>query len=306
MTKFHFQFLFMFVSQVVFGQKIDSIQLYPNGVPGAILSKNPETSTNNDGILCLRDIQTPMIYAYTPKNKTSDAAVVIYPGGGYYIVAIDHEGFQLAKWFNERGITAFVVKYRVPMDEYMTNKEIRPLQDAQQAIRYVRQNSAKFGINIDKIGTMGFSAGGHLAATVSSHFQTQVGEIIDDKTSVKPNFQMLIYPVISFGDKFGHLGSRDNLLGLNPPIDKIDYYCNEKWVTKETPPTFLLSTSDDFVSSQNSIEYYMACKKNNVPAELHIFESGGHGYALIKKNRGPVEGWSERLEDWLRFRKLMK
>lgn len=284
----------------------DTIILYPKGVPGLKGIQIPEDSKTTDGITRVKDITQPALYVYQPKSKTSDAAVIICPGGGYRILAIDHEGFDIAKWFNERGITAFVLKYRLPQDELFENAEIRPLQDAQQAIRIVRKEAAKYGISPVKIGIMGFSAGGHLASTASTHFNTQVGEIIDPSLSVRPDFSLLIYPVITFGAENTHSGSRDNLIGANAPVTKIELYSNEKHVTAETPPTFLISTTDDGVSPENSILYFQACRKNKVPVEMHIYEKGGHGYALKKKGSGPVETWPYRMEDWMRERKLMK
>jgi len=284
----------------------DTIILYPNGVPGLKGAQIPEDSQKSGGITRVKDITQPAVYVYQPKNKTSDASVIICPGGGYGILAIDHEGYEIAQWFNDRGVTAFVLKNRLPQDELFENAEIRPLQDAQQAIRIIRKNSVKYGIAPDKIGIMGFSAGGHLASTASTHFKTQVGEITDATVSVRPDFSLLIYPVITFGAVNTHSGTRDNLVGANAPADKIDLYSNEKHVTAETPPTFLISTTDDGVSPENSISYYQACRNNKVPVEMHIYEKGGHGYALKKNGLGPVESWPDRLADWMRERKLMK
>ena len=285
----------------------DTIVLYPKGVPG--LKKGiqiPEDSQISGGITRVKDITHPALFVYPPILKTSDAAVVICPGGGYGILAIDHEGYEIARWFNDRGITAFVLKYRLPQDELFDNAEIRPLQDAQQAFRIIRKDAIKYGISPDKIGIMGFSAGGHLAATASTHFTTQVGEITDPEISVRPDFSLLIYPVITFDKVNTHSGTRDNLVGLNPSAEQINLYSNELHVSTETPPTFLISTTDDGVSPENSILYYEACRKNKVPVEMHIYEKGGHGYALKIKGLGPVETWPYRLEDWMRERKLMK
>lgn len=284
----------------------DTILLYPKGTPGLIGLQIPEDSKTTDGITRVKDITQPALYVYQPKTKASDVAVIICPGGGYGILAIDHEGYEIAQWFNDRGVTAFVLKNRLPQDELFENSEIRPLQDVQQAFRIIRKNAAEYGISPDKIGIMGFSAGGHLASTASTHFHTQVGEITDPSISVRPDFSLLIYPVITFGSVNTHSGTRDNLVGANAPADKIDLYSNEKQVTAETPPTFLISTTDDFVSPENSILYFEACRKNNVPVEMHIYEKGGHGYALKKNGLGPVESWPDRMEDWMRERKLIK
>jgi acetyl esterase/lipase len=284
----------------------ETILLYTGTAPGSTGKQVPEDSKTTDGITRVKDVTQPALIVYPAKKKTTDATVIICPGGGYGILAIDHEGYDIAKWFNDRGMTAFVLKYRLPQEELFNNDEIRPLQDAQQAIRIVRKNAAKYGVSPDKVGMMGFSAGGHLAATASTHFTTQVGEITDPSISVRPDFSLLIYPVITFNDRFTHFGSRDNLIGKNPPVEKIEWYSNDKQVTKDTPPTFLISTTDDSVQPENSIAYFLACKKNKVPVEMHIYEKGGHGYGLKKQGKGPVETWAARMEDWLKDRKLMK
>lgn len=301
-------FLFILFTGIllnVFSQN-ETILLYPDGVPGSKGVQIQEDSKTTDGIIRVKDVTQPALYLYQPAQKTSDAAVIICPGGGYGILAIDHEGYEIAAWFNQRGVTAFVLKYRLPQDELFENAEIRPLQDAQQAIRLVRKRAAEYGISPDKIGMMGFSAGGHLASTASTHFNIQVGEITDMAISVRPDFSLLIYPVITFGEVNTHSGSRDNLIGKNPPAEKISLYSNEEHVTPETPPAFLISTADDGVPAENSILYFLACKKNHVPVEMHIYEKGGHSYALKKHSLGPVESWPDRMEDWMQERKLMK
>lgn len=298
-------FLMMIIANT--NAQSDTIVLYPKGAPGLIKGiQIPEYSLTTDGITRVKDITRPALYVYQPKIKTSDASVVICPGGGYSILAIDHEGYDIARWFNDRGITAFVLKYRLPQDELFENAEIRPLQDAQQAFRIIRKNAAKYGISPDQIGIMGFSAGGHLASTASTHFKTQVGEITDAAISVRPDFSLLIYPVITFDKLNTHSGTRENLVGMNPTAEQIKLYSNELHVTAETPPAFLISTTDDGVSPENSILYFEACRKNKVSVEMHIYEKGGHGYGMKKKGIGPVETWPDRLEDWMRERKLMK
>jgi acetyl esterase/lipase len=305
MKSFIFTILLQMMLVISYSQT-ETILLYPHGVPGLKGTQIQEDSKTSEGITRAKDITQPALYLYQPKIKTSDAAVIICPGGGYGILAIDHEGYDIAAWFNERGVTAFVLKYRLPQDELFENAEIRPLQDAQQAIRLVRTNAAKYGISPDKIGIMGFSAGGHLASTASTHFDTQVGEITDPAISVRPDFSLLIYPVITFTEANTHSGSRDNLVGVNASAAKIEYYSNEKHVSANTPPAFLISTADDWVSPENSIMYFQACRKNNVPVEMHIYEKGGHGYALKKRNLGPVESWPARMEDWMKARNLMQ
>ena len=305
MKKIILAFAFMGIMTPSTAQK-NPVLLYPEGTPGLKEGINiPENSKTDGGITRVNDVTQPALYVYQPKKKVSDAAVIICPGGGYSILAIDHEGYEIAEWFNARGITAFVLKYRLPQENLFTHVDIRPLQDAQQAIRLVRKNANKYGISPEKIGIMGFSAGGHLASTASTHFNRQVGETADPTSNVRPDFSILIYPVISMGDRFTHSGSRNNLIGQNPSVENIELYSNDKQVSKDTPPTFLISTTDDWVVPENTINYFLACKKNNVPVEMHIYAKGGHGYALKKRNLGAVEKWPARLEDWLKDRKLL-
>jgi len=195
------------------------------------------------------------------------------------------------------GITAFVVKYRIPNHATMENPEIGPLQDAQQAIKTVRQRASEWELKSDHIGIMGFSAGGHLASTAGTHFKM---DLLPDagNTNFRPDFMILIYPVISFQDSIGHLGSRDQLIGKQPPIEKINLYSNELQVTSETPPTFLVHASDDkIVKADNSILFYEALLHHRVPAELHLYQRGGHGFGLVNKTTN--DKWIERLENWM-------
>lgn len=294
----------MLFSILVSAQEI--IPLYPDGkVPGLKKSGIVEKSPKEGGVTRISNVTQPSITIYSPKNKTTDAAVIICPGGGYGILAYDHEGTEIAEWFNKKGMTAVVLKYRLPERENFDNVSIRPLQDAQTAIRYVRKNADKYGISKDKIGIMGFSAGGHLAATASTLFDTQVGEVTDPSVSVRPDFSLLIYPVISFDKEITHVGSKENLIGKNPSKEDEIRFSPEKQVKADTPPAFLISTTDDWVVPENSIAYFLACKKNKVPVEMHIYEKGGHGYALKDNNLGPVQSWPDRMEDWLRGKKIL-
>lgn len=284
----------------------ETIKLYPNGTPGLIKkSISAEKAPKDGGITRISNVTEPSITIYSPKEKKTDAAVLICPGGGYGILAYDHEGTEIAEWFNQKGMTAVVLKYRLPERENFENVKIRPLEDSQTALRFLRKNATKYKISPSKIGIMGFSAGGHLAATTSTLFETALGTQ-DETISARPDFSILIYPVISMDSKITHLGSRENLLGKNPSSDEVDFYSAEKQVTSKTPPTFLLSTTDDFVVPENSIQYYLACKEKKVPVSLHIFEKGGHGYALKKRNLGAVETWPFLLENWLLDLKLLE
>ncbi len=285
------------------------IPLYEGAAPGLKTGLNIKEDVKvgeTDGITRLRDITVPTLTVFSPKNKTSDAAVIICPGGGYYILAWDHEGTSIGEWFAKRGVTAFVLKYRLPQPELFENSEIRPLQDIQQAIRFVRKNASEYKLNPAKIGVMGFSAGGHLAATASTHFNKQVGEIVDPNVNVRPDFSILMYPVISFTDGLAHLGSRDNLLNKNISVEKIKEYSNELQVNKDTPPAFLVHAIDDGVLVGNSIAYVKALKSHNIPAEMHIYDKGGHGFSMKKSNTGPVAKWPDRLAEWMQAHNWMK
>lgn len=273
------------------------IPLYEK-IPNSKASVNRETSVTTDGILRISKVSNPSLTMYKPAVAGSNrTAVIICPGGGYGILAASHEGSDIARIFNEWGITAFVLKYRLPDDSIMTDKTIGPLQDAQRALQLVRENAVKWGIDADKIGIMGFSAGGHLAATASTHFNKPV---IDNpgKISLRPDFSILIYPVISFTDSLTHMGSRNNLLGRNPSRDRIIEYSSEMQVNAQTPAAFLVHAGDDrSVKPGNSIRYYEALLKNNVPAELHLYQKGGHGFGL--NNKTTKDDWMERLKNWL-------
>ncbi|OMQ10502.1 alpha/beta hydrolase [[Flexibacter] sp. ATCC 35103] len=243
-------------------------------------------------------VTIPTLSVFLPaQSKPNQAAVLIFPGGGYQHLAIDKEGTKVAQWFNSLGIAAFVVKYRLPSDKIMKNKNVGPLQDAQEAVRYVRQNAAKFNIDPTKIGIMGFSAGGHLASTLATHYDDKVYEA--SKISARPDFSLLIYPVISMQNDITHKGSQVSLLGNKPSQELLDSFSNEKKVNAQTPPTFLVHATDDtVVLPENSINFYLALKKNAVPAELHIYEKGGHGFGLGVKDTSKF--WTRDCEEWLR------
>jgi len=278
--------------------------LYPDKIPNSKPTPDEE-KTIVDGITRVSNISRPTLSVFLPaKGKANGTAVIIFPGGGYWINAIAHEGFDVAKKLNEMGVTAFVVKYRIPNDATMDNREIGLLQDAQQAINIVRQRAAEWALKPDRIGIMGFSAGGHLASTAGTHFKTAVIPGAAN-SNLRPDFMILIYPVISFQDSVTHLGSRDQLIGKQPPIEKITLYSNELQVTSETPPTFLVHASDDkAVKADNSILFYEALLHHRVPAELHIYQSGGHGFGLVNKTTD--DQWIERLRNWMRANGWLK
>lgn len=281
-----------------------TFSLYKKNIPNSIESPDEEKSEiNKDGILIISKISRPAITVYLPPpEKANGTAVIICPGGGYGVEAAGHEGADVAKKLNEFGVTAFVLKYRIPDSKTMINKEIGPLQDGQQAILLVRRRAKEWNLDPNKIGIMGFSAGGHLASTVGTHFNERYVKNAKH-ISVKPNFMILIYPVISFTDSIGHTGSRDQLLGKNPSPEKILEYSNEFQVTSETPPTFLVHAKDDRVKVQNSIYFARALDDHHVPSELYLYEKGGHGYGMDNKS-SPVK-WMDLLRDWMTSMKLI-
>lgn len=244
-------------------------------------------------------VSIPTLSVFLPKGiKQNQTAVVIFPGGGYTHLAIDKEGTKVAEWFNSQGIVAFVLKYRLPNNLIMTNKTVGPLQDAQEAIRVIRLNAAVWNIDPNKIGVMGFSAGGHLASTLSTHYDDRVYET-SSKISARPDFSLLIYPVISMENDITHKGSQISLLGENASQQDIDSFSNEKKVTAQTPPAFLIHATDDgVVLPENSINYYLALKKNGVTAELHLYEKGGHGFGLGVNDTSKF--WTKACEEWLK------
>lgn len=290
---------FSFCLLLLAGQSQQTIPLYADSIPNSIPGPDEESSTGPpNGILIISKVSKPTLTIYpAPADKATGAAVIICPGGGYFILAAGHEGADVARKFNEMGITAFVLKYRIPNDAWMPNKEIGPLQDAQRAIQYVREHAADWKLKKDRIGIMGFSAGGHLASTAGTHFGRWTIPN-PNKTSLRPDFMILVYPVISFRDSIGHMGSRDNLLGKTPAAAKITEYSNELQVTRKTPPAFLVHAKDDWVKVENSLLFEAALKKSKVPCETLIYESGGHGFGL--KNPKSEVLWVEKARDWMR------
>lgn len=244
-------------------------------------------------------VTIPTLSVFLPNTqKPNQTAVIIFPGGGYSHLAIDKEGTKVAKWLTTLGISAFVLKYRLPSDQIMKNKNIGPLQDAQEAVRYVRENATKWNIDPNKIGTIGFSAGGHLASTLATHYNDKV-YANSSTVSARPDFSLLIYPVISMQNEITHKGSQINLLGNNPSQQLIDSFSNEQKVTAQTPPTFLVHATDDTaVIPENSINYYLALKKNGVNCELHLYENGGHGFGLGVEKTSKY--WTKDCEEWLK------
>jgi acetyl esterase/lipase len=255
----------------------------------------------------------PELTAYRPE-KPNGTAVVICPGGGYGFLANDHEGKQVAEFFNTLGVTAFVLKYRIVAKDRLGPLGEAPLLDAQRAIRLVRAKAKDYEIDPKRVGIMGFSAGGHLASTAATHFDLgsknrDATEV--ERTSCRPDFAILAYPVVTMEDGVTHGGSRKNLLGDKPDAKLVERFSNEKQVTKDTPPVFLFHTSaDTAVVPENSVRFYLACKKASVPVELHIYEKGRHGVGLGRDPKWTggeksVETWPDRLADWMKARGLL-
>jgi len=279
--------LVLFASLLVpaFAADPQPFPLFPKGAPGAIGSED-------------KDIPTLTVYP-APEGSSTRTAVVVFPGGGYQHLAVGHEGKDIAAWLNARGVTAFVLMYRLA-PRY---KHPAMIQDAQRAIRTARSLAAKHGFDKNRVGIWGFSAGGHLASTASTHFDAGKASDSDEveRESSRPDFAILSYPVISFDDTVSHSGSKRNLIGQNPDPALVENLSNEKQVTAQTPPTFLFHTGDDpGVPVENSLLYYAALRKHKVPAELHVYEHGRHGVGLASFD--PIlSSWPERLEAWLRF-----
>jgi len=281
----------------MYSQKV--LPLYPDSIPNSRPVADEEYIDHDDnGIKVIKKVSRPKLTLFfPPKDMANGTAVIICPGGGYWVVTEDMEGTDVAKKFNEVGVTAIVLKYRIPSDTWMINREIGALQDAQQAIKTVRENAAHWNINPKHIGIMGFSAGGHLAATAGTHFdKTYIPNTLN--TSLRPDFMILIYPVISFIPAIAHMGSSEQLLGKSPSQEKIKEYSNEMQVTRVTPPAFLVHASDDdAVNPMNSIVFYDSLVRNKIPAELHIYQSGGHGFGMFIKNT--KELWMDRCKNWM-------
>ncbi|WP_245747446.1 alpha/beta hydrolase [Parapedobacter koreensis] len=277
-----------------------TINLYDGDVPNSKSFPLEETSaTDDNGITRVTGVTLPTLTAYLPAAGVANTgkAVIICPGGGYSILAIGHEGHDVAKQLATNGIAAFVLKYRLPKDEIMEDKRIGPLQDAQRAIQLVRERAGEWGIARDKIGIAGFSAGGHLASTLSTHY---AAALIDNPkgTSLRPDFSLLLYPVISMQEGMTHGGSRTNLLGSNPNPEDINHFSNELQVTADTPPAFLVHAEDDtVVPIANSQVYIEALQKHGTDAELITYPAGGHGFGL--NNKTTADKWFDHFLVWL-------
>jgi acetyl esterase/lipase len=264
--------------------------LWPDGAPGAVGEEE-------------KDKPALIVYLAQP-DRVVGTAIVVCPGGGYGALAMDHEGRQIAQWLNTLGVHAFILRYR------LGPRYRHPVQigDAQRAIRTVRARAADFGVDPNRIGIWGFSAGGHLASTAATHFDDGDSSAADpiDRVSSRPDFAILAYPVISFTTEHTHRGSLRNLLGENPDPQLVRSLSNELQVSARTPPTFLFHTNEDTgVPPENSVLFYLALRRHGVPAEMHIYERGRHGLGLAATHAS-VGTWPARLADWLRERGLLR
>ncbi|KPQ14035.1 MAG: xylanase [Algoriphagus marincola HL-49] len=297
--KFTFLF-FLFFPSILFGQNL-SLPLW-NGLPPLQKEMNLQEKSTQEGILRISNVQIPTIEVYLPtKQIATGKAVLIFPGGGYGILAYDWEGTDFAKWLNSQGIAGIVVKYRLPTSMSLTDPKEVPLLDAQRALRLVRQHAEEWNVDPSQIGIMGFSAGGHLASTLSTQYDHQLDRKLDsiDLLSARPDFSILVYPVITFNERFTHGGSKKNLLGENPDPDLVTRFSNELNVDENTPPTCLIHAQDDqAVPLENSTLYYQALHAAGLEASLHIYPKGGHGFAF-GMGRGAVANWREVLLDWI-------
>lgn len=276
-----------------------TMRLYEDHVPNSRPYNTKEWwEPQNNGDTIVHYTSQPTLTVFLPgKIKANGTAVVICPGGGYWVTSIVKEGFAVAREFNKWGVAAFVLNYRIPNDSSMIDKKIAPLQDAQRAIQLVRINADKWNIDPAKVGIMGFSAGGHVASTAATHFQHNYIEN-PGKVNLRPDFAIFIYPVISFQDSIGHIGSRDQLIGKNPSQSLIDSFSNELQVTSQTPPTFLVhATDDDVVPVMNSISFYEALLRYKVPSEMHIYKAGGHGFGM--HNPSTDDEWMQECKNWM-------
>ncbi|GGK86578.1 alpha/beta hydrolase [Rufibacter glacialis] len=281
------------------------IPLYAGKVPNEVPGPNEEArEVRPNQSISLTKVRQPTLTVFLPaKGKANGTAVVICPGGGYAKLAFSHEGTDVAQRLADQGVAAFVVKYRLPHPAVSSQPEITPLQDAQQALYLVRQRAKEYNINPQRVGIMGFSAGGHLASTAGTHF-TQTTIPNPENLSLRPDFMVLVYPVISSDSTVWHKGSFELLLGKKASPEKLRAYSNDLQVTAQTPPTFLVHASDDrAVPAQNSVLFYQALLRHKIPAELHLYQAGGHGFGL--NNKTTKDQWFDRLVNWLEANKLM-
>ena len=289
-TLLTFAFFSFVTTQLLAQIEPDTLLLWPEGAPDA-LGNAPHD-------------QPTLIRYPAPQEIATGAAVVVCPGGGYQMLAMDHEGHQIARWLNSFGVSAYLVTYRLGKDGY---RHPVPMHDGQRALRTVRANAAEWQIDPGRVGVLGFSAGGHLASTLGTHFDAGNAKASDpiDRVSSRPDFMVLLYPVISFTEDYRHAGSRKMLLGEAADSALVASLSNETQVKADTPPTFLVHTSEDTsVPPQNSIYFYLALLEKGIPVEMHIYEKGRHGLGLGSRGSA-FSSWPERCEEWMEERGLL-
>ncbi len=286
--------LLLFSCHFLTGQN-EIVPLWTEEVPH-FRDTGEDEERESEQILWISNVQQPDLAVYLPaKRNATGIGVVICPGGGYQGLAYDWEGSDIAKWFNAKGIAAFVLKYRLPVSNSVLVKHETPLLDAQQAMRLVQAHADRWNVDESKIGIMGFSAGGHLASTAGTHFV-----MAEDADIVRPDFMILIYPVISMNHNFTHMGSREALLGQDPSPEMIALYSNENQITTATPPTLLIHSMDDqAVPVKNSLVFYEGLIEKDVQAEMHLYPEGGHGYSLALDDEH-LSTWPDRMNEWLK------
>ncbi|MBU2906429.1 alpha/beta hydrolase [Arenibacter algicola] len=275
-----------------------TIDLYSSTIPNSKPSETKEIELKKDGqFFGYQKVSRPSLKIYLPEEQiATGTAIIICPGGGYGMESFKLEGIRIAEAFLKKGVAAFVLKYRLPSDSIMIDKSIGPLQDAQQALKIVRQRAAEWHLDPEKIGIMGFSAGGHLASTAGTHFNKSYIPN-SEGISLRPSFMILIYPVISMKDELTHNGSRENLLGKSASEEQILNFSNELHIDSETPPTWLTHTGDDtVVPVENSIRFYQELIKNKIPSEMHLYPKGNHGFVLSI----PTDEWMQPLFSWMK------
>lgn len=283
-------------------QQSGALPLYTGTIPGSKPTPADYKETQSLGDGHITHVSQPTLLPFFPeKGKANGTAIIICPGGGYRLLSYEKEGVAVAKKFAEVGVTAFVLKYRLPSDEIMEHRETGPLQDAQRAFVLVRENAARWGVNPARVGIIGFSAGGHLAATATTMYAKPV--VATNGISVRPDFSVLVYPVISMG-KYTHQGSKDNLIGANAPADVVKAFSTELQVQPDGPPVCLIHAQDDkAVPPQNSLMFYNALLDEHIRGALFLYQAGGHGYGL--HNKTTTDQWLDRVLQWMEANKWL-
>lgn len=287
--------------------EVIELPLWPGEAPGSaglavqeqLVERSEDPATFKDR--AVSGITLPTLTVCRPE-KPNGLAMLVAPGGGYQRIVVDKEGLEIAEWLNALGITVFLLKYRLPGEGHANGSEVF-LQDAQRAMRLIRANAIRFGISPMRVGAMGFSAGGHVVASLGTRFDAKVYEPVDavDGNSARPDFMVLGYPVITMDATYAHAGSRQNLLGETPSAETVKLHSAEFNVTPQTPPCFIVLPDDDTsVPAENSVRFYFALRRGGVRCEMHIYQQGGHGFG-IRLAKGPVRGWTRLCEDWLRL-----